>query len=128
MQDNFEKIAISQEFKFIPYLIAAGRRCEAQYYYENMQLREVNGLPPNTEDKRWRDLEDKLMIEMPVFIGFQNDLLMEALAQLTNKERYILFAVGLQEKEHTEIAREMHLTLGAERMFFTAAETRSENI
>ncbi len=108
----------ASEYRFLAYLITALEHSKLKYFSKSKSDR-LSMRDTYAQEYSWIDVEDVLQVDNPMLIGFQNELLTEALHQLTKREKYVIIASGLAGRGHIQIAKDLNITLGAERMLFS---------
>lgn len=56
------------------------------------------------------DLEEKALADIPLYMRLQNEKLLFALSQLTERERYVYFSRTLDERDFEELGAELGLS------------------
>ena len=118
MSNSFQVQDNTNEYRFLAYLKTALIRCE-QKYAISKKIDSANICDMSDQADPANNIEDLLMVEYPLLVGFQNEYLWDALCQLTKKEKYVILESCLAGREHIQIASDLDITLGAERMLFS---------
>lgn len=96
--------------RFTAYLFSAVQRRRAQYIDEEVKAQKISSLMEETTMDNTFDLEEKALADIPLYMRLQNEKLLFALSQLTERERYVYFSRTLDEREFEELGAELGLS------------------
>lgn len=96
--------------QFTAYLSRAISRRKKAYILETMKRLQAENLMEEPGFEIAYDTEHQILEELPLLIRLENDSLLYALKELTERERYVFLARVLDEKRFEELAVELGLT------------------
>lgn len=96
--------------RFTAYLFSAVQRRRAQYIDEEVKAQKISSLMEETTMDNSFDLEKIALADMPLYMRLQNEKLLLALSQLTERERYVYFSRTLDERDFEELGAELGLS------------------
>lgn len=96
--------------KFTAYLLSAVKRRKALYIDTAMRDMKITEAIEDTAVDDVIDFDMDYYMDVPVYMKIQNEKLYQALFELSERERYVLFNRVLDEKSLDELAVELGLS------------------
>ena len=96
--------------KFTAYLLSAVKRRRALYIETAMRDMKITEAIEDTAVDDIIDFDMDYYMDVPVYMKIQNEKLYQALFELSERERYVLFNRVLDEKSLDELAVELGLS------------------
>lgn len=96
--------------RFTGYLYSAVRRRRAQYIDEKIKEELASSLIDEIVIDSNFDLEEEALKSLPFHMRIQNDKLLSALSQLSDRERYVYLSRILDERDFEGLGTELGLS------------------
>ena len=100
---------------FTAYVVTAVRRRREEYtrhFWDRLELEYLTaeiGEAQGYDPEQKFDLEQEVVEGLPLFWRLENDALLHALKELSQRERHVFLSRVLDEKSFEELAEELHL-------------------
>ena len=95
---------------FTAYVVTAIQRRKDEYVRLLWKRQKIEYLAAEVQTERGYTLEQELLEELPLFLRLENEALLYALKEVSERERYVLLSRVLNEKNFEELARELGLS------------------
>jgi RNA polymerase sigma factor (sigma-70 family) len=96
--------------RFTAYLLTAVQRKKTEYVNRKNNQANLHILEECIAIDSGFDLEQEALKDIPLQLKLQNDDLLHAITQLSDRERYVFFKRTVDEENYTEIARALGMS------------------
>ena len=96
--------------RFTAYLLTAVQRKKTEYVNRKNNQAHLRILEECITIESGFDLEQEALKDIPLQFKLQNDDLLHAITQLSDRERYVFFKRTVDEENYTEIARALGMS------------------